>query len=181
MTTTFLNVSSAADLSADIKAIDLASQAGKGAGTQYLITLAAGATLTESADIAAINLKGADTLTLDGQGAFLNGAGAHRGLFAYAGGVTINNLTIENAVARGGAGGDGATAGGGGGAGLGGGLFVAAGADVTLSGLRFSGNSAVGGAGGFDTSPGGSGGGGGGGSRGFGGGGGGFGGGGGGA
>ena len=114
MTTTFLNVSSAADLSADIKAIDLASQAGKGAGTQYLITLAAGATLTESADIAAINLKGADTLTLDGQGAFLNGAGAHRGLFAYAGGVTINNLTIENAVARGGAGGDGATAGGGG-------------------------------------------------------------------
>ena len=38
--------------------------------------------------------------------------------------MTIENLTIENAVAQGGSGGEGA-AGGGGGAGLGGGLFVA--------------------------------------------------------
>ena len=164
MPTTFLNVSTAAQLSADIEAIDLASQGpGGGTGTHYLITLLAGATLTESADVAAINLAGGDTLTIGGQGALLNGAGAHRSLFAYAGGVTINNLTIENAVARGGAGGEGVTAGGGGGAGLGGGLFVAAGADVTLSGVRFSKNSAVGGGGGAATNPTGGGGGGGGG------------------
>ena len=99
-TISYLNVSSAAELSADIKAIDLASQADGGNGTHYLITLQAGATLTESADISAINLAGNDTLTINGQGAVLNGAGAYRGLFAYSGTTTIENLTIENAVAR---------------------------------------------------------------------------------
>ncbi len=74
MTTTYLNVSSASELCADIKAIDLASQADGGNGTQYVITLPAGATLTESADISAINLAGKDTLTLNGQGAALDGA-----------------------------------------------------------------------------------------------------------
>ena len=38
-TTSYTNVSSAADLSADIKAIDLASQADGGNGTNYSITL----------------------------------------------------------------------------------------------------------------------------------------------
>ena len=70
--------------------------------------------MTESADISAINLTGYDTLTINGQGAALDGAGAYRGLFAYSGATTIENLTIENAVAQGGAGGHG---GGGGGAG----------------------------------------------------------------
>src|SRR5262249_35748451 len=69
----YLNVSTASQLSADIKAIDLASQAGSGTGTQYVISLAAGATLTESADIAAINLKGTDALTIYGQGAIVDG------------------------------------------------------------------------------------------------------------
>src|SRR5271155_2929987 len=105
MPTSYLNVASATDLSSDIKAIDLASQASGGSGTNYLITLAAGQTLTETADIAAVNLKGNDTLTIDGQGALLNGAGAFRGLFVYSGNVTIANLTIDNAVAKGGAGG----------------------------------------------------------------------------
>jgi len=151
MTITYLNVSSASQLSADIKKIDLASQADGGDGTNYVITLAAGKTLTESADISAINLAGNDTLTLYGQGAALDGAGAYRGLFAYAGATTIKNLTIEDAVAQGGAG----AGGGGGGAGLGGGLFVAdnsaggaAPAQVTLDNVFFSGDSAVGGAGG---------------------------------
>src|SRR5208283_5229340 len=132
-TTSYTNVNSASQLSADIKAIDLASQADGGNGTNYSITLATGATLTESADISAINLAGKDTLTINGQGAILNGADAYRGLFAYSGETTIENLTIENAVAKGGAGA-------GGGAGLGGGLFVAnnsaqgaAPAQVTLS------------------------------------------------
>jgi len=139
MSTTYINVvSSASQLSADIKAIDLASKADGGKGTNYVITLAAGKTLTESADISAINLAGNDTLTINGQGAVLDGAGAYRGLFAYAGKTKIENLTIEDAVANGG----------GGGAGLGGGLFVANNSQVTLDNVFFSGDSAVGGAGG---------------------------------
>jgi hypothetical protein len=74
-TTSYLNVSSVSALSADIAAIDAASQADGGNGTVYSITLKKGATLTESADIAAINLTGADTLTISGKGAVLNGAG----------------------------------------------------------------------------------------------------------
>ncbi len=101
--------------------------------------------MTESADISAINLKGLDTLTINGRGAFLDGAGAYRGLFAYSGKTTIENLTIEDAVAEGGAA-AGGNGGGGGGAGLGGGLFVAdntvggaAPARVTLDNVFFRG------------------------------------------
>ena len=122
--TSYLNVSNAADLSNDIAAIDFASQLDGGNGTNYVITLAAGAALTESADISAINLTGNDTLTINvqnGQRAILDGADAYRGLFAYSGTTTIENLTVENCVAMG----RGGAAGGGGGAGLGGGLFVA--------------------------------------------------------
>jgi len=142
-TISYLNVSSASQLSADITAIDLASVSAT--NTNYVITLAAGATLRESADIDAINLAGSDTLTINGQGAKLNGAGAYRGLFAYSGATTIENLTIENCVAKGGAGGStGSRGAGGGGAGLGGGLFVAnnsaggaAAANVTLDDAIF--------------------------------------------
>ena len=54
--------------------IDLASQATGGDGTDYVISLAPGATLTEAADIYAVNLAGNDTLTIDGEGATLDGA-----------------------------------------------------------------------------------------------------------
>jgi len=153
---TYSDVSTASDLSDDIKAIDLASLAGPGTGTAYTITLAAGTTLAEAADIKAVNLNGSDTLTIDGAGSTLDGGGAHRGLFVYSGNVTIENLTIQNAVASGGNGADGGS----GGAGLGGGLFVAgpnltngnyspktAGGNVTLGNVSFKNDSAVGGGG----------------------------------
>jgi hypothetical protein len=153
-TTTFSNVSGAEQLSDDILAVDRASRADGGSGVIYSITLAPDATLTEQADIAAINLAGKDSLAIDGQGAFLNGDDSFRGFFAYSGKIAIENLTIENAVAKGGAGGEGPMAGGGGGAGLGGGLFVAdnsvggaAPANVTLDNVVFRSDSAVGGAG----------------------------------
>jgi hypothetical protein len=60
-------VSSAAELSADIKKIDLISQATGGDGTNYVITLAPNATLTELAPLFAVNLMSKDTLTIDGQ------------------------------------------------------------------------------------------------------------------
>jgi autotransporter-associated beta strand protein len=106
-----------------------------------------GTATTAPADLFAINLHSSASLTIDGQGHTLNGAGAYRGFFAYAGSLTINNLAIDNALARGGNGADGFM-GGGGGAGLGGGLFVGTGAQVTLSGVTFSGDQADGGNGG---------------------------------
>ena len=160
-TTSYSGVSTANgtnSLSDDIKAIDQASQAGAGTGTNYTITLAPGATLTETADLKAIDLKGSDTLTIDGGGSTLSGNNAYRGFFVYAGNVTIENLTIANAKALGGNGGSG----GGGGAGLGGGLYVANNSagnttNVTLSNVAFTGDSAVGGKGGIGSSGGGGG------------------------
>ena len=85
--------------------------------------------MTLNSSLDAINLTSGDTLTIDGAGGALDGAGAYRGLFVYSGAVTIKNLTIQNAVARGTTG----VSGGGGGAGLGGGRpFVAAAGEATL-------------------------------------------------
>ena len=93
------------------------------------------------------NVTQGTTLVIDGGGsATLDGAGLYRGLMVYAGTVTIDNLTIADAAAIGGAGG---AAGGGGGGGLGGGLFVGEGSRVALDGVAFSGDSATGGAGGI--------------------------------
>lgn len=74
----------------------------------------------------------------------LSGGGAYRGLLVYAGTVSISDLTIQDANAQGGNG----LASGGGGGGLGGALFVAEGADVTVSNVSLTGNSATGGNGG---------------------------------
>jgi len=116
------------------------------------ITIALGTNITLSSDLEAINLAPGVTLTIQGNGHTLSGAGKYEGFFVYQGHVDIDNLTITDAAAVGGAGG-------GGGAGLGGGLFVAgvntisandttAGGDVTLSNVSFTGDSATGGAGG---------------------------------
>ena len=107
--------------------------------------------LTAVPDIAAINLHSGVTLVISGSNnAVLDGGNTVRGLFAYAGNVTIENLTIQNTMAQGGAGSNAGFAGGGG-AGLGGGLFVAANANVSLYSVAFSGNKAYGGAGGNNT------------------------------
>ena len=99
----------------------------------YTIVLSNNITLTSAMAnvLSAVNLGSGSSLTIDGQGHVLDGGQIHRGLFVYNGAVTVENLTIQNAVATGGAGGSGNWAGGGG-AGLGGGLFVASGGNVTL-------------------------------------------------
>ena len=112
----------------------------------------------------AINLESGSSLTIAGTTGFggvevqtLDGGHSQRGLFVYAGNVTVENLTIQNMSAVGGAGGGGDTGsglGGGGGAGLGGGLFVTGssdgvgGANVTLDNVSFINDAATGGAGG---------------------------------
>lgn len=85
----------------------------------------------------------------------LSGDGKYRGLLVQSGTVAINDLTITDAVAQGGKGGNGATSadgsagpGGGGGAGLGGALFVAAGARVSVQNVNLQSSAARGGNGG---------------------------------
>lgn len=87
------------------------------------------------ASLTEISLQSGVTLDIEGDGATINGQGNQRGLFVNAGNVTIENLTVINAVALGASGqGEyiawGGAGGGGGGAGLGGGLFVGSGASV---------------------------------------------------
>ena len=115
-----------------------------GQGTNPIVTAV-------PADLTAISLHSGVTLQINGNGHSLigtNGANTFRGLFVYGGIVNVNSLTIQNAVATGGAGGYGGTAAGGGGAGLGGGLFVGKTGTVTLNQVYFSGDKAIGGAGG---------------------------------
>jgi hypothetical protein len=141
---TSFTIASEADLNAVLTQIDLGG-ASSAPGLLYSLTFAAGFTL--GSELYAINLAAGDTLTINGNGQTMDGGGVQRGFFVYAGDVTIENLTIRDAVAIGGAGGSGAVAGGGG-AGLGGGLFIAAGATVALDAVTFSSDGAIGGAGG---------------------------------
>ena len=130
------------------------------ANTHYTVTFGPGLTganafkLTTALE--AINLaSSSDTLTIYGNGSVIDGLNSQRGLFVYSGNVEIEDLTIQNTVAAGGAGGAGNIAGGGG-AGLGGGCDVAnnvaggaaSAGNVTLSNVDFINDKAIGGAGG---------------------------------
>ena len=111
----------------------------------YSITFTASFALTT--DLYVIDLAAGSSVTINGGGFSLDGGHTFRGFFDYAGGLTLENLTIQITVATGGGGGSGATPGGGG-AGLGGALFVASGGAATLSDVRFLDDQAIGGAGG---------------------------------
>ncbi|MES2193352.1 MAG: cadherin-like domain-containing protein [Pseudomonadota bacterium] len=118
-------------------------------GTVVTITLGNDITYLGNTRLKAINLQPGVTLVIEGDGHTLSGSGAQRGLFVYAGTVEINDLAINDMLARGGTGG----LNGGGGAGLGGGLFVGADVagnpgNVTLTNVTFANNKAVGGSGG---------------------------------
>jgi hypothetical protein len=137
-----LSVGSFAALNEAISAVD--------AQTTGSYTITVTGSITETTYLTALDLASGVSVTIDGGGFTLDGGGAYRGLFVYAGNVTIENLKIQDAHAVGGAGGAKgvSSAGGGGGAGLGGGLFVASAGTVTLSAVAFAGDSATGGAGG---------------------------------
>jgi len=132
------SVSTEAHLNADIAIMDGT------VGNYGTITLTAGFTLTS--DLTDLDL-GTGSVTINGKLNTLDGDGEFRGFVVNSGNVTLEDLTVAAALAQGGAGGAGGK-GGGGGAGLGGGLFVAAGADVTLAEVRFFIDTAEGGAGG---------------------------------
>ena len=138
-------VNSTAALNAALKVIDLGGSK-SAPNTNYTITF--GSSFTLNGELFAINLASGDTLTIDGANQTLDGGNTYRGFLVDTGAVTIKNLTISHTLAQGGTGGAASIGAGGGGAGLGGGLFVAAGAQVTLAGVTFSGDVAEGGAGG---------------------------------
>lgn len=113
-----------------------------------------GDTITFTADITLTgNLPNVTTdVTFIGGNHTLSGDNQYRGLFVQSGTVAINDLTIANALAQGGTGGNGLQgAGGGGGAGLGGALFVASGAHVAVDNVNLQSSAARGGAGGVAT------------------------------
>src|SRR5271165_1696840 len=110
------------------------------AGT-YTITLTSNITL--AAQLEAINLQPGVTLDIVGNGYTIDGGGTDNGFFVYAGDVDIQNLTLADMTAVGGAGGGG---GGGGGAGLGGALFIGSNVNgdagnVILNDVSFTGDS----------------------------------------
>ncbi len=117
------------------------------AGSTTADRIAIGASFALTTPLLVINLGAGGSLTIDGGGFALNGAGTQRGLLVYSGNVTINNLALNNMAAIGGIGGT-ASNPGGGGAGLGGGLLIAAGGNVTLNNVSFADDRAIGGAGG---------------------------------
>lgn len=80
--------------------------------------------------------------TIDGKNRELSQTATFRGLFSYGSGtVTIKDMTIKNAIAKGGNGGGGAL-------GAGGALFVNSGSTVVLNNVTFDSNNATGGSGG---------------------------------
>ncbi|MCP3390548.1 VCBS domain-containing protein [Bradyrhizobium sp. CCGB12] len=140
-TATSFTITSAADLAADIAAIDLTGAYSR-ANTHYTFNIVGDLVL--STQLAAFNLASGDTLTIHGNGHTLDAHGLPS-LFVYSGTIDIDNLSVINAVAKGGD----STSGGGGGAGLGGGLFIASGGAVTLDNVSFAHNHAVGGNGSY--------------------------------
>jgi len=148
--TTF-TVTDAADWDAAMQAIVANGTVGYPA---YTITLdAPGGTLALTQDLAAVPLPQWDTLAILGNGETIDGGGVARGLTVQSGTVTIEDLTIVNGTASGGAGGPG----GGGGLGSGGALTVGSTADVSLSNAALLDDRAIGGAGGAGTGGGGGG------------------------
>ena len=129
---TVIDVGTASELVSALTTVD------NNPGTDYVINLTTSITLDATTTLPVIN--SASSVTINGGTHHLDGAGVQRGFFVYAGTVAINDLSIDNTVARGGHGGDGAS--GGGGAGLGSALFVRDGASLTVSDVSLIGNSA---------------------------------------
>jgi fibronectin-binding autotransporter adhesin len=117
-----------------------------------LTNAVAGDSITFTSHISTVSDLPAITqnLTINGNNFTLSGAqvpstaNGNSALFVFSGTVAINNLTVSQVTAQGGAGGNGA----GGGAGLGGALFVGAQANVTVSNVSLLNNVAQGGNGG---------------------------------
>ncbi|MHB1560350.1 MAG: hypothetical protein ACYC61_23105 [Isosphaeraceae bacterium] len=128
----------------DTTSLAAAINAANGATGPVVIDITSSITLSQALPL----LTAKKGVTIEGNGNTISGNDAYRILFIDAGSSTVSiaNLALDHAVAHGGNGADGGYGGGGGG-GLGGALFVNSGA-VTLSGVTFASDGAVGGNGG---------------------------------
>src|ERR1700722_2454182 len=118
----------------------------------------AGQTITLTSSLPAIT----KSYTINGAGITIDGAGSYQAFQVASGTVGISNVTVQNALSKGGDGGDGYS-GGGGAVGGGGALYVHGGTSVTLTASSLLNNTAQGGNGGAANNNGNAGGGGGGG------------------
>ena len=125
-----LTATSAAALDSDIAALDqpgyLVTQP-----VAQVINLAANASLAQPvvAALPTVDLQSGNSLTLNGQGHTLDGGGLYAGLTQVSGGLTVTNLTLQNAVAP---------------TGVGGALSIAPGATVSFSGTIQGGSGSAG-------------------------------------
>ncbi|MDR6536257.1 autotransporter-associated beta strand repeat-containing protein, partial [Variovorax soli] len=114
------------------------------AGTDAVIDLTGSITLSTHLPVVE------RSVTINGHGFALDGAGQFRGFFIGSGATTINSLTMQNLLAQGGQGGPG-NAGAGGGMGAGGAVFVGSVAGANLNDVLIVDSRAIGGNGGnFD-------------------------------
>ncbi len=120
------------------------------AGTYDIVFSLASPTITLTAPLPPINLGATNTVTIDGSNSgnqiTVDGGSTFRPFFVRQGPVTLENMTIENGLAKGGNGGSGGLPAGGG-LGAGGALFIDQ-AAVSVSNLTFTNNGATGGNGG---------------------------------
>ncbi|MET0674815.1 MAG: autotransporter domain-containing protein [Bradyrhizobium sp.] len=112
-------------------------------GLDYVLNFTANVTM--SAQVQPIVTNG--TVTVQGNGAVLDGNASYRPFFISSGTVRLENLDIANAFAQGGRGSDGAGSGGGG-LGAGAAVFVDSGGRLTVQNVNFVSNTAKGGNGG---------------------------------
>ena len=142
MTQTNFSVGSQTELNDAIKTIDSTATPGT-----YTITLTGDITET-SGGLYVLSLSPGVTVDIDGANHTISGEDFKQpffgGLAVTTGTVSISDLTLQDTLARGGAGQNS----GGGGAGLGGGLFVGPAAKVSISNVQFVDDAAQGGAGG---------------------------------
>ncbi|HMN87888.1 MAG TPA: hypothetical protein PKA74_18155, partial [Bauldia sp.] len=134
-----LSVGTEAELRAAI--FQVSNAAAGGSAIDAIITLTANIDLSQSLPMIRGDL--AHTITINGDGYTIDAKETGRVFFVESGKVEIGDVTIANASAKGGDGGDGASFG----AGAGGGLGAGA-AEVTISGVQIADASATGGDGG---------------------------------
>ncbi len=92
-----------AELAIDIALMNTIDAAAGGYMT-YVFNVAADAVLTLSRPLDAINLGAGSSLTINGNGATLDGGGTNNGLFVDGGTVSVDDLTINGALAAAGGG-----------------------------------------------------------------------------
>jgi autotransporter-associated beta strand protein/VCBS repeat-containing protein len=113
------------------------------ANVRYTLNFANSFTLDRNLDT--INLLSSASITVNGGGFTIDGADVFGSFEITSGSLTINDITINDTVARGASVPNVTLGHGGGGAGVGGGLFVGTGASAVLSDVSFSGTAAIGG------------------------------------